>query len=213
MITPFLPDELFEINDNLEVTEFGDYIIVDNLYANYDSIKNILNNASVPIWKTHEGSKNFNSYYDCRLKIQNSMYGENYRKQVYVMHKLIHNKYGISVFPITTDYEFNYFKHIEKNLDQKYQHHPHTDSPFAAVVFMDSICSGGIAFYDISNLENKEHENLMFDVSGIKKTLVEAKPNRMVIFRGNIYHGGYIEDNSKYIDDWRITQVFFFDEN
>ena len=40
--------------------------------------------------------------------------------------------------------------------------------------------------------------------------VIPAKFNRAVIFPGNRMHGAYIDDYNKYKDNWRFTQVLFY---
>jgi hypothetical protein len=214
MIKPIIYDELFEINDNL-VPSFSDgVLVIDNFYKNYDEIHEILNNMYVPIWKSSEISRNFKDYYDCRLILQNNTKIEKFKILINSICQLIEYYYNQKVKSINgMDYIFNYYNCIKKDVSNNYQHYPHVDRSFNLIVYLDKISSGGTAFYpNLKNFENKEHDNLLFDVSEFEKKIVQSKPNRMVLFKGDVYHGGYVENHDFYRNNnWRINQVIFFD--
>lgn len=213
MIFPYKPEELFETPRKVDVFSFeNDVLIVDNWYKNYEDIKKILTNIPVPKWKCGEGSRNFIDYLDCRTVLPVNFPDESTSDNLKIYGDLIRQFYGFpEVYLQNYVYEFNYFKHIKEDVSRDLQHHPHVDYVINCIVYMDEVSSGGTAVYETDQaIENNEHINILYDVSGLKKTVIEAKPNRMVMLRGTKYHGGYIEDHNKYINDWRINQVMFF---
>lgn len=216
MITPYNPDDVFELNANYNVVSFEDEVLViDNWYKNYDEITNILFNTPVPRWKWTEGSHNFKDYFDCRLILPVHFFTEKTNEHLREYVRLLDKFYGVSYATLVNSvYEFNYYKNIKADVGNALQHHPHVDYTFNCIIYLDNISSGGTAIYDLAEpLENKEHENLLFNVSKLPKKIIPAKPNRLVIFKGNKYHGGYIQDHNKYLNDWRINQVIFFECN
>ena len=216
MIIPFNPEDTFEINTACDVVYFeDDVLIVDNWYKNYDEIKNILLNTPVPRWKWVEGGKNFVDYLDCRLILPVHFYTAKTDANIQKYGSLLDKFYGATnVSLLTSLYEFNYYKNLKANVSNCLQHHPHVDATFNCIIYLDSLSSGGTAIYDsVEFLENKEHENLLFDTSKLSKKVIPAKPNRLVIFKGDRYHGGYVEVHNKYFVDWRINQVIFFQSN
>lgn len=216
MIKPIICDEMFAINDGL-IPEFHDGVIyVDNFYKNYEDIYEMLNSSWVPNWKMCQKSKNFVDYYDCRYTIQNTNFGESFEIKIWSLIQLIsyYFKDDRQINIGCSNYNFNFFKNIKTNVNNSLQHHPHVDVFYNALVYLDKQCSGGTAIYpEIDNLENDEASCLLFDVSNISKEVIQAKPNRLVIFDGKKYHGGYIEDHNAYTgENWRINQVMFFNE-
>ena len=217
MIEPVVYDQLFEINDGLNV-EFSEGVVyVDNFYKNYEEIYKILNNTHVPRWKNHEDGRNFIDYFDCRLELGNFFWNEKFRSKIKSLMQVISHFYSTDIKSLellTANYSFNYFKNIKRDVSNKLQHFPHVDGNFNVIVYLDKICSGGTAIYpDIKYLENKEQHNLLYDISGTEALIIPSKPNRLVIFKGDVYHGGYIEDHNAYTgENWRINQVMFFDE-
>jgi hypothetical protein len=216
MVIPFDPEYIFEINESCEVVSFEDEVlIVDNWYKNYDKMKNILLNTPVPRWKWVEGGRNFLDYFDCRLSLPVHFPTSKTNEYVGKYATLLNKFYKASDITLTSGlYEFNYYKNLKADVSSLMQHSPHVDFTFNCIIYLDSICSGGTAVYDLEGpFENKEHENLLFDVSKLNKKVIPAKPNRLVIFKGDRYHGGYIQDHNKYLNDWRINQVIFFQSN
>lgn len=221
MIMPFIVEDVFEVSDKLTARYENGIIIVDNFYKNFEKIHTVLQNMPVPNWKISPISRNFKDYYDCRPMILNgnagfvnSMHQNNTTKKVFeiandLMEESLTAKGNIQHFNL----EFNYFKHINLPKSNDIQFHPHCDSPMAAIIYLDKVCSGGTALYhdlNPSEIPNLEHNNVMYDISKLKKQIIPAKPNRLIIFPGSIMHGGYIEDHSEYLNDWRINQVMFF---
>lgn len=217
MITPFIPDELFEINESPLISFDNEYqvIYVDNFFKNYEDITNVLHNTSVERWKTAENTRNFIDYYDCRMVINNPYPSRDLiNRKINFYYSLISN-YLKETNPLEfkQGYHFNYFKNKKYNLDSKYQHYPHKDLAYNIIHYMDSFSNGGTAIYKDINIENREEYNLFYDTSNLKiKKIIEAKPNRCVIFKGNVLHGGYINNHNIYCDNWRINLVNFVTE-
>ena len=215
MIVPFIAGDLFRVNENLKVHFIDDIIIIDNYYKHYDDIYEVLTNMPVPRWKWSSNTRNFKDYYDCRPRISNKWYSDEYKMSISNIFNMIKEYYNEKEehFILENDYEFNYFKHIKNIPDNNFQFYPHFDYPYASIIFLDKISSGGTALYqDICDLENKEDDYLFYDVGKIHKKVVKSKPNRHIIFKSTNYHGGYIEDHKKYINDWRMNQVMFYNK-
>ena len=227
MIRPYVPEQLFDLSDNYKIVMENDVIIVDNIYKNYDEIYDLITNMPVPIWKYTASSHNFKDYYDCRPILKNwprlgfpSVHLQH--QNVNEILEIIGDYYGELrlLEPVRVyDFEFNFFKHINLPPSSDYQFQPHLDYPYAGIVYLDKVCSGGTAIYDVDPFLNKgehkelekEEDNVMADVSKFKiKHLIPAKPNRLVLFKGKQIHGGYIADHSAYLNDWRINQIMFF---
>lgn len=222
MISPFMFDDIFEVSDKLTAKYENGIITVDNFYKNFEKLYSVLQNMAVPNWKLSSTSRNFKDYYDCRPVILNGNAGastsnvpkNDATKRVFeIATKLMEERLSRKGTIRDFNAEFNYFKHINLPKNNNMQFYPHYDSPIAAIIYLDKVCSGGTALYHdlkAGEMKNLEHHNLMYDVSKLKKQIIPAKPNRLVIFPGGTMHGGYIEDHSKYLNDWRINQVMFF---
>lgn len=216
MIKPFIVDQLFEINEELGIAFIDDVIYIDNFYKNYEKIYELLNNTPVPNWKISPNSKNFVDYYDCFFGIDNTYCSEKYVNGIMKIGGLISQffKEEKKITPRSSNFNFNIFKNITHNRSNDLQHFPHIDYAYNAIIYIDKICSGGTALYpDIERLHNTEQIDLFYDTSKINKKIIRAKPNRLAIFKGEQYHGGYIEDHNAYTgENWRINQVMFFEE-
>jgi len=211
MIKPFRFNDLFKIDPDAIVNMENNCLIIDNFFLEYDKILDYVNNINVEIWKNTPTSKNFIDYYDCRHRIQNFWFQTTEFNNTIV--SLINHFYDCNVSPIhECSVDFNYFKHLKQKVSNKYQHYPHTDYDFNALVYLDQQANGGTAVYNVDTpIKNNEQENLLYDVSGLEKKVIQAKPNRCVIFSGNQYHGGHIDDHDVYYDNWRINLVKFYE--
>jgi hypothetical protein len=214
MVIPFSPEDVFETHKDYEVISFEDEIlVVDNWYKNFSRIKELLLNTPVPKWKASKESRNFVDYFDCRLILPIHVQSEKTDANMGPYVELAREYYGVKSLRLMNHlYEFNYYKNVRTNVSSDLQHYPHVDHQINCLVYMDDVCSGGTAVYETSEaIPNKEEDNLLFNISKLNKKVIQAKPNRMVMFRGTKYHGGYIEDHNKYVKDWRINQIMFFE--
>lgn len=214
MNIPFIPEDLLEVGDYEVVSCDNDILIVDNWYKNYDQLYEVLSAMPVQRWKWSETGKNFVDYYDCRSVINMHYPSEhkldNFLKEVgnVITDNLISEVQEFQI--IGGLLEFNFYKNIKENVSNNMQHYPHIDFAYNYIVYLDKVSSGGTALYpNMKALPDGESDNLLFDVSAYDKTVIHAKPNRLVIFPGDTPHGGYIEDHNAYIDNWRMNQVFF----
>jgi hypothetical protein len=213
MIVPYVPEELLEINSDIYPTFSDGVIVVDNFYKNIELLYNVLQNNSVPRWKWDPKGKNFSEYYDCRPVLPGHFVNKQSILIPAIVNELVKKFFKIDkILEQKNDIlEFNYYRNIKKGIPNHFQHFPHIDESYNCVVYLDKICSGGTAIYDYRDkLDNKEHVDLLFDNRNIKFKLVEAKFNRLVIFSGWNYHGGYIENHDCYLDNWRINHIMFY---
>jgi len=230
MITPVIPRKLFEVNQCYDIQSFDDEIlIVDNFYKNYDDIYAFLVNSAVDIFndpgpEAESSTKNFVDYYQCRPSF---FYKDRFTPQIDEIKNIIKHYFRLRDAPKfcrnrTGPYEFNFFRFI--NLPpQEIQGTPHLDYElgaliYNAIVYFDKVCSGGTAIYECTGNRQGEvsqafrDQNIYagIDVSQFKKKIIQAKPNRLAIFKGNRFHNGYIGNHRQYLDNWRIVQVMFF---
>lgn len=215
MILPFIHNNFFKINPNYKITHNECAVIIDDWYLNYEDMYQILNNMPVARWKWAEGSRNFIDYYDCRPVFPVSITDERLLIQpgISLIKNIIKEYFNdsIKLKLVTSPAEYNYYKNIKTGVSNSLQHFPHQDYNYNAIVYLDKVNSGGTAFYNMPFVTNTEHLNLLHDVSNYPKMIIESAPNRLVIFNGNIRHGGYIEDHDRYVNDWRINQVMLFE--
>jgi len=212
MIVPFIPEDLFELNSNLKPKFNGEVIIIDNIFKNYEEILKVCNNMSVETWKITPTSRNFKDYYDCRLIVNNFFYSNKINNRLNLLISYIRKYFKEkNDLKVEKELKINYFKHLKNNISSNYQFFPHYDYNYNAIFYIDPFENGGTALYENVNIDNKEEENILFDISTLKiKQIIKSKPNRVVIFRGNQLHGGYIENHNIYYYNWRINLVNFF---
>lgn len=210
MPKPFITENLFEVNEDKKITVNEDHVIIDDYYKNYDDIVNFFEDTYVESWKMSDDSRNFIDYYDCRYGIANWFPNQSLMEnRLSVIHQMIHDFTGKTEIYIQKGLEFNVFKHRKENVSQKMQHHPHYDGGmYNYLTYIDPHCSGGTAIYENVDVPNKESQTLLVDISDYNlKHIIAAKPNRTVIFNGELLHAAYIEDNNVYYNNWRITQA------
>ena len=221
MNIPVVPEDLLEIGDYKVTYHDKNVLVVDDWYKNFDILHSLLQNIVLPRWKWSPTGRNFIDYYDCR-PIINCNFADSRKIKKYFdeISNLILKYFPEKKIKVEVDLlrshllEFNFFKHMRKDVNAKYQHYPHTDYRFNCIVYIDKICSGGTAFYPEmtnENIRGLESENLLYDVSELKKNVIQSVPNRMILFDGKIFHGGYIENHNEYVDNWRINQVTLID--
>lgn len=214
MITPYSVEHLFEINESATVSFENNVIYIDNVYKHYDGIMNILNNAAVENWKLNSNSRNYMDYYDCRYYVNNKTYSNKATKKrckTYV--DLVKIYFNDDVKSETeTLLRFNYFKHIQNIPTQNFQHFPHSDNGnYNIITYLDPIAEGGTAIYsEYNDIDYIEEDNIFVDLEKYNYkivNLIQAKPNRCVIFPSSTIHGGYISNHNSYKDNWRINQL------
>ena len=213
MIIPFIPEDLFELNNNLQPQFDGKVIIIDDIFKNYKDILHICNNTPVEQWKSSHNSLNFADYYDCRLTYLNPYPDNNKAKNRLNLLSSLINSYYSNNQNISSDYSFyfNYFKNKKHNFPNHFQFYPHIDQAFNVIFYLDKQSNGGTAIYKNPPPLNLEQNYLFYDISKFSiDYIIPSVPNRCVIFPGNLCHGGYIEDHNIYYDDWRINLVTFF---
>lgn len=208
-------NHLFEINKDLVITKYDDYaIIIDNFYTNYDQLHDYV--VSLP----KEGRGIFTNDY---------LLGRTRIKGRYPNKDILDN--------MIEDMSLKYFNTNDKVLDKDilinsielftdipdgYQNWPHYDPGITCIIYLDKICEGGTVVYDIPEglPEKYLKDTLEFgksyfrDVSKLDIVfMVEAKPNRMVLFNARKLHGAYIKDKSKYFNEQRLHQIIFTNRN
>lgn len=211
MDEPFDVEEVFEPNIDLTPTYYDNYIAIDDYYKHPDLINKMLVSMPKEKWKQHPESRNWIDYYDTRPYFNNSypVHEKCYKRHQFI-YQLIRERYGWDNVRFNRSLTFNVFKHIAKGRGKEFQHHPHKDkNGINTLVYLDKYESGGTALYrDHPDHIDREDIDLIIDIS--KYSMVEVIPhkfNRMVIFHGDLLHGAYIQDNSVYENNWRITQA------
>ena len=213
---------LFEFSDEWDISfdEENECVVIDNIYKNPLEILSWLKSQDYPLWKyvDPEKTRNTKEYLDCRL---NHAWPYNYGEEDMVAIENVCKKYlgRQKIDVLNRAFEFNCFKDLEKKSNTE-QHFPHLDddqkipdewSTINMITYMDQGGNGGTNIYDYDFPDNIEHENLFFKLEKKHKIVksLEHKFNRAVLFRGNKWHGAFIEDYEHYMKNWRYSQVYF----
>jgi hypothetical protein len=207
-MNPIIPEDIFEWNPNHTFSFENGVVICDNWYRYPERIEELFSNFPAPRGKYSKTSKNWVDYYDCRPMIP-CHFPSKSLEPLEVIAEILRECFVDSLYDLTTEiYEFNAYKNIRRGVSNNLQHHPHIDDDvFNCIVYLDRVESGGTAIYDMERIPLNEEHDILYDVSEIPKRVIPAKFNRMVMFDGNIMHGGYIENHDAYIDNWRINHA------
>lgn len=216
-------DELYRLSPVLK-PEFKDGVIyIDDFYENAEDIYDMITSRSYPLWKYNAEvgqTRNGIDYYDCRIVDKNGHPTREYFNEHNRILDICRRYWWKGDYQWDMIYEFNCFQPI-KEISNDLQHYPHIDSELETpdeasvlnfLVYMDKVEDGGTAVYGGEWVTNDENVNLLYPVEERFKIekVIEHKFNRAVIFPGNCMHGAYINDYTKYKNDWRFTQVTFY---
>lgn len=197
----FTNSMLFEINKDIVVNVEEHYIYIDNIYKNYQQLKDYLVNINkIPRGKQTEYCNNYRNilceHSDEFINLFNKLSIEYFNTNCSLNHKIFINT-----------------QNVKK--DNNLQHWPHYDYSVTSVIYLDNFENGGTALYDYN--PKAPETTLGMGYGYLRDTsmlniinIIPAKPNRMIMFDASKYlHGGYILDKNIYIDNQRITQAIF----
>jgi len=238
-MTPFLHNELFAVNKEVEINinKIGDMkcLIIDNIFSNFDALREMVLQCPPGNWKYIEGGRNYVDYYDCRIAFNPRQY-----KLLTATQKIISSGFSDFVQDSTDGVDVNWFKQIaDKKCDFAY---PHSDEQedqqsYTCLIYLNKQdeCSGGTAFFrnkytgkthHYGNIDLDPEMNEFFikypphaetgfeywahkDMQHWEMTgFVEMKPNRMVIFPANYFHAAYHPVNG-FFDYPRLTMIYW----
>lgn len=204
-------NHLFEINEELTLTKYGDYaIIIDNFYKNYEELHDYV--VSLPKEAKGIFTKDF---LHGRTRIEGSYPNKDMLDNI--IENVCYEHFGVEDKVLDKDILINSIE-LFTEIPDTHQHWPHYDPGITCIIYLDKICEGGTVIYDVPEGLPEEYlkETLDFgksyfrDVSKLNiEFMVEAKPNRMVLFNARKLHGAYVKDKSKYLNNQRIHQIVF----
>ena len=202
-------------------------IFSDNALVDYTKIREILINSPAPMWKHHEGGKNFVDYYDCRHFLGRAHSG----LQRVVKNAIKH--FFVSETEQTGDMCSNWFKQINTRRSEFAVPHSDHDShstSFTVIVYLNNEeeCSGGTAFlrhrksgkislryHDFEKFYDKypdiiengfdywcDEKRSEWDIVGS----IDMKPGRVIVFPSEFFHAAFHPQDSFY-EFSRITLV------
>jgi len=206
-------DYLLEINPDYNiVSAVNGVLVVDDWYKNFEELQEFLYNAQPIAWYPVN-----EDYFDGKYYVVNScrdfMDNRNYFKLKNEIVKLAKEKCNIDIDIFENgQLDFNYFTLKKEQEEESQIQRPHQDNDdFGIIIYMDKISDGGTAVYDVEvndkMIFNPEKEQAEFKYN--YKLKVNSKPNRLVFIDGRQLHGAYFDNINSYLQQWRITQVYF----
>jgi hypothetical protein len=231
---PFLHDELFGVNTSLslELQMIGGIpvVIVDNIFKDMVSIREVILNTPVGNWKYDARGRNYIDYYDSRITFPPM------QKELYKLtREIIHKTYQEDT-ELHDGLNVNWFKQINpKRSNYAFPHHDNvsTKQLFTCLIYLNNEdeVSGGTAFFrnkmtgnidatkpeDIKFLKDypQTHENGIdywspteyWDVTGF----IPMRPNRLIVFPAQYYHASYHPLDDFYYSP-RLSLVYWMKE-
>ena len=212
----FQPEHLFQPSYNKTIQKMDGFYIVDNFLKNFETVQQCLYDCPHENYHMSKDGRNFKDYYDCRTFFRNVTPDENLVEE--------RKKYFTYLINAIEEWEhhaphwdpafyFNIFKMGDRKLEagKEWGQVPHVEDSINMIVYIDRVCEGGTALYKKQySIEQQEPDDALMDLTDYEYDLVEAKPNRMVLFDGNRLHGAMFNDYSKYYNEPRINMVQFF---
>lgn len=204
-------EKMFEINEELEISHSDDnYVIIDNIYKNYDMLHDYI--CTVEKYIRGIYTKDFDNG---RTRLGFHVKSKQILNDIIL--KISNEYWGFNDTIEDNDILINSMK-LNIPIPEHVQHWPHVDPGTSGIVYLDKICSGGTAIWEVPEGLDEEYleSTLSFgrsyfrDVSRLKLVdKVIAKPNRLVILNARKLHGGYIDDKEKYLGQERFQQIIF----
>ena len=196
---------MFEIN-NKEVEEYEHFKVIRDFYKKPDEVVEFIHRFT-PQWHKHPLGFYSQGYDfdDMRHTIYTFQIKPVWDFLVTVTKQEPWRGHRDAEFSINTNY--TYFRQVYKNK----HFYPHRDFGLTALIYLDKEISNGTNLYesiswDESKEEHKDHYCNENEVKVIAHTPSEY--NKLVIWDGTKLHG--LCQDEKYIDKWRLNQVFFF---
>ena len=225
---PFLHNKLFEPNQSLSIgfNFIGEMplIVVDNIFKNFDDIRDIVLNTPVGNWKYDPDGFNYKDYYDCRIcfpPLQKKLYE--------LTQEIIFGTLNKNTL-INNGLNFNWFKQIkEKRANYAFPHHDlYAGNSFTCLIYLNgkNESLGGTAFFKnkvTNNIDGTKDNNFFnqypdavengYDYWSPEKyweiiAFAEMIPNRLIIFPSNYYHAAYHPENGFY-NNPRLTLAYW----
>ena len=205
---------MFEINKNAEVRAeqffHSNLYVIDDFYLNPDEVVEYITKTQPPLWKIEEGESNNGILYEDRRLVKD-------HPDITEVYQALSSLCGQP--PADNRVITNQTRFIDKksNTYETHYWYPHIDNGYNGIVYLNHDDFNGTNLYDVKSLEeirspfHKEHENPWRKKENFI-VLKEIKPkyNRMVLFDGLFLHGMNISNDTYFSDEYRLNQVFFF---
>lgn len=233
---PFLFDDVFAVNPSIspsiQKSPAGiPMVIVDDFLANPEQAREIVGNTPAPNWKLESDGRNFEDYFDCRLRfpVQHPI------KMVAAAHELIAKAYRANTQPKDPSVDINWFMQVNpRRADHAV---PHSDmtagvrGSFTCLVYLNRLdeCSGGTTFFRFKNsgslILDETYVNTIKSDKQVAETgrdywpmnaekywerldSVDMAPGRLLIFPSEFYHAAFHPQDS-FFEFPRLTLAFW----
>jgi hypothetical protein len=229
---PFLHDEIFAVHDTVQFTvrnvEDQPVVVIDDLFANFESVRELLRSTPPGNWKHVPGGRNFVDYFDCRISFPLLQL-----QLVRMQQMVIDRVYAATTKPMNNTLGVNWFKQINpRRADFAFPHTDHGSSQrtWTCLIYAndDTECLGGTAFFrnretgiSKGSLDGFFEANPSAVENGMDYwpeqaywellDVVDMRPNRMVVFPADMVHAAYHPQDG-FFDEPRLTIVSWFVE-
>ncbi len=200
---------MFQIN-NKKVEKYEHFLVIRDFYKYPDEIVKWITSFEAIHHKHPRGYfSQGTDFEDMRHHIWNHELKEVYDFLSDLVGQKVNPQIGDEKYYCATNY--TYFYQIYKNK----HFYPHLDSGMTALVYLDKMLANGTNLYKPVKydwFDNEEHKDHYIDED--KLEVIAHTPceyNKLVIWDGKKHYHGLCQDE-KYINKWRLNQVFFFQE-
>ena len=196
---------MFEIN-NTKVENYGYFSVIRDFYKNPDEVVEFIHRYE-PHYHKHDNGFYSQGFYFKDMR--HTIWTFSIKPVWEFLSNLIDSK-PLNVCDHVTDTihtNYTYFYQIYK--DRFF--FPHQDPGTTALVYLDKEIANGTNIYKpVKRVEEREeHKEHYADETEFEVIAhTPSEYNKLVIWNGEHYHGLCQDD--KYINQWRLNQVFFF---
>lgn len=210
---------MFEINEdfNIETESIQKSIVytIDNFYKYPDKVLDLFTTIDPPIHLEHLQPSFNQIYFDDRRHIFRS-------KKIVEVYKFLGKLCNQKAFPVE-DIIFTNFTRFEKVKFNDYHNNywwPHRDKGYTGILYLnegDNECGTNL-YENLGSSDYLRHDSEHFKPWRNKNNhrlikSIQPKYNRMVLFDGlKFYHGMNICNERYFSKEYRMNQVFFFEQ-
>ena len=235
MSEPFLFDEVFAINRDLNIESAGfehiPAVLVERYLSDPEKARTIVGRTPATNWKMTPDGRNFVDYYDCRLRFPvifpNPL--------IDAARQIVQRVYAIETRPQNPCVDVNWFKQISpRRADFAFPHHDVLgDSPrsFTCLIYLNRSeeCSGGTRFFRYKGsgslvVDRAYHETTQSDPQIVESGQdywptdpdrywesagdIAMEPGRLLIFPSEFFHAAWHPEDT-FASFPRLTLAFW----
>jgi len=207
--------EVFAVNDEFKIEKIeNDIIIIDNLFKDWQKVREFFLQQPWPMWKEVENTKNGTEYLEAKQDLTSS-YLQAYNS---VMSKVIKLIYNTETRHLGDTIRSLIFKQLIPNKCEFGRIHADDTSgkdAFTVLTYLNTEeeCSGGTAFFpNIREPEGHGGRNFWSSNHDEESKIcikINMKPGQTIVYRTNLTHAPWVPEN-KWYDNPRITIISRF---